>query len=176
LTHCALLRFIKSAKKTQILHDLLRERGRLKSSEFSSLESSASAASSITPYPPPPAPLSEDFWDFAGVPPPTRRLTNIALPPQPLRVASAAQVDSSEKNDDDQSAQLQQRHQGQQQRQPLSEAQEEKILTLIDEALLRALSKCDDDALRVSGAFTNYIALARLSFPCVSHQMSHAPI
>ena len=81
--------------------------------ESDRIVATAAGAVELIPYPSPPAPLSEDFWDFAGVPPPSRRLTNIALPPQPLRRASVAQVNSSENNDDYQSAQLQQRRQGQ---------------------------------------------------------------
>ena len=141
-------RFIKSAKKTQLLHDLLRDRGRLKPSDASSVDAAAAQPLGITPYPPPALPCIDDFWDFAGAPPPTRRVTNVALPPQQPRGAMSVQSEGDDEKVS--SGGKQQQQQQQQHGQSLSEAQLEKILTLTDEALLRALSKCDDDDLRVS--------------------------
>ena len=138
-------RFIKSAKKTQLLHDLLRERGRLKASDSASSDSALADAPTITPYPPAPLPYPDDFWDFAGAPPPTRRVTNVALPPQQPRASSSSHDEGGE----DRVAGGGKQQQGQ----SLSEKQLEKILTLTDEALQRALSKSDDDALRVSRTY-----------------------
>jgi hypothetical protein len=154
-------RFIKSAKKTQLLHDLLRERGRLKSSDSGLLDPVSADATRITPYPPAPLPYPDDFWDFAGVPPPMRRVSNVALPPQQPRVKNSLHNEGIEGNVASGGKQ--------QPGQTLSEKQLEKILTLTDEALQRALSKSDDDALRVSG-------ISLLCILIIHHTTSHSHV
>jgi hypothetical protein len=137
-------RFIKSAKKNQILQDLLRERGRLKSEGSVGADSSLDCSNRITPYPPPSPPLLDDFWDFAGIPPPPRRVTNVSLPPPPpQRKADGVHVAEVTGQESVMVAE-------QPVPQTLPESQLEALLARTDEALLRALSKCDDDGVRVS--------------------------
>ena len=106
----------------------------------------------ISPYTPPALHNPDDFWDFAGAPPPIRRVTNVALPTQPLRAGIGLQSEGVDEKMVIGGKQQQQLHD-----QPLSEAQLENILTFTDEALLRALSKCDDDALRVSCTYMPHV-------------------